>query len=377
MLVGICGPSYSGKNELVRYLSIQGFTRLYIRFPNTSASHSPPTSRINASVISNGDTNGLIDRSAPSKSDKFMSSESLTSSMTSEISSHTTFEQDEMPFLAFESAVELLDYATTRWRERFVTTNIDAIETFETLEQRPFFMLLAIQSPISARYNRYKRSIDTEQALLSLENFVEASDRELYSGPRALAGLMQKATLQIINASQSVEVLYGKLAILDLLDDARLRPSWDSYFMQLANLAARRSNCMKRRVGCVLVRGKRVIATGYNGTPRGIRNCNEGGCSRCNSGATAGGNLATCLCLHAEENALLEAGRERVLGEDSVLYCNTCPCLTCTIKIVQMGLNEVVYANSYSMDTKAMNVLSEGGVRIRQYRPPEEGVVII
>jgi dCMP deaminase len=81
---------------------------------------------------------------------------------------------------------------------------------------------------------------------------------------------------------------------------SRLRPSWDSYFMSLADLAARRSNCMKRRVGCVLVRGARVISTGYNGTPRGATNCNEGGCPRCNAGEGSGHSLSNCLCLHAE-----------------------------------------------------------------------------
>lgn len=119
--------------------------------------------------------------------------------------------------------------------------------------------------------------------------------------------------------------------------------------MTLSSLAARRSNCMKRRVGCVLVRSKRVISTGYNGTPRGLENCNEGGCARCNSAADGGVGLNTCLCIHAEENALLEAGRERV-GGGAILYCDTCPCLTCAIKIVQVGVVEVVYAEGYSMD---------------------------
>jgi dCMP deaminase len=121
--------------------------------------------------------------------------------------------------------------------------------------------------------------------------------------------------------------------------------------MQLCSLAARRSNCMKRRVGCVLVREKRVISTGYNGTPIGLRNCNEGGCGRCNSVGEGGHGLDTCLCIHAEENALLEAGRERV-GGGATLYCDTCPCLTCSIKIVQVGVMDVVYGQGYSMDAE-------------------------
>ncbi len=121
---------------------------------------------------------------------------------------------------------------------------------------------------------------------------------------------------------------------------------------------------MKRRVGAILVRQNRILATGYNGTPRGLANCNAGGCSHCNY--TDKSNLISneCLCLHAEENALLEAGRERV-GADCVLYCNTyvhrfrtapssdlfysCPCLKCTIKIIQTGVKTVVYNLAYKV----------------------------
>jgi len=138
--------------------------------------------------------------------------------------------------------------------------------------------------------------------------------------------------------------------------------------MQLASLAAQRSNCMKRRVGCVLVREKRVISTGYNGTPRGLKNCGEGGCPRCNEGQSSGVGLGTCLCIHAEENALLEAGRERI-REGATLYCDTCPCLTCSIKICQVGIAEVVYSQGYSMDTETAAVFGQAGVRLRQFIP--------
>jgi len=148
--------------------------------------------------------------------------------------------------------------------------------------------------------------------------------------------------------------------------------------MTLASLAARRSNCMRRQVGCVLVRAHRVISTGYNGTPRNLLNCSEGGCPRCNNAASSAGGaaLSTCLCLHAEENALLEAGRERV-GGGAVLYCNTCPCLTCSIKIVQVGITEVVFSQSYYMDEEAARIFSQAGVKLRQFSPPREGLLAI
>lgn len=158
-----------------------------------------------------------------------------------------------------------------------------------------------------------------------------------------------------------------------------IRPCWDTYFTSLANLASLRSNCMKRRVGAVLVTNdKRVLSTGYNGTPRGMINCNEGGCARCNGQnyfpnqltstnhvASCGVNLEECLCLHAEENALLEAGRDRI--SNSTLYCNTCPCLRCSIKIVQCGVREVIYSQPYSMDQQAQRIFLEAGIKLRQF----------
>lgn len=104
----------------------------------------------------------------------------------------------------------------------------------------------------------------------------------------------------------------------------------------------------------------------YNGTPRGLTNCNEGGCPVCNGSSFGDSDPDECVCLHAEENALLEAGRERV-GSRAVLYCNTlsimtlpsfhvsstiiyrCPCLKCTVKIIQTGITSVVYSLSYKV----------------------------
>lgn len=174
-----------------------------------------------------------------------------------------------------------------------------------------------------------------------LEKFVLWNDRNLYEKDIGRVYLTDRAQIRLFNSSSSLDELHQSLKTLDLGDEKRLRPNWDQYFMQLASLAAQRSNCMKRRVGCVLVRERRVISTGYNGTPRHLTNCNEGGCRlftgkpaivhctrlthlgpRCNRGDGGGVGLATCLCLHAEENALLEAGRERI-REGAILYCDT------------------------------------------------------
>lgn len=206
--------------------------------------------------------------------------------------------------------------------------------------------------------------------------------RRLHSPPfstttnhRGTAHLHSHAHLQILNSFHNFQSYTTFLSTLDLPSPTRLRPTWDAYFMTLASLASQRSNCMKRRVGCVLVHNSRIISTGYNGTPRNLRNCNEGGCARCNAANSAGGvALSTCLCLHAEENALLEAGRERI-REGSVLYCDTCPCLTCSVKIAQVGVKEVVYSRSYNMDEASRAVLKEAGVGLRQFSPPRSGLL--
>lgn len=112
----------------------------------------------------------------------------------------------------------------------------------------------------------------------TLEEFVLRNDDHLYAPGTGLQSLFDRAQLKLLNSSTSMSSLHSALHSLNLANEARLRPSWDQYFMQLADLAAHRCNCMKRRVGCVIVREKRVISTGYNGTPRGMTNCNEGGC---------------------------------------------------------------------------------------------------
>lgn len=152
---------------------------------------------------------------------------------------------------------------------------------------------------------------------------VWAEDTRAAAAGPSLWALLGGADVTLLNAGGSVPAFRAACAGARLASGHRLRPPWDSYFLSLCTLAAARSNCMKRRVGCVLVRDKRVLATGYNGTPRGVRNCADGGCARCNGSARMGASLSECLCLHAEENALLECGREKGGAQGTVLYCNT------------------------------------------------------
>jgi dCMP deaminase len=145
------------------------------------------------------------------------------------------------------------------------------------------------------------------------------------------------------------------------------RPDWDDYFMRIAHVVALRSNCLKRKVAAVMVRDRCVIATGYNGTPRGAKNCNEGGCPRCSSLVPAGHGLDDCLCNHAEENAVAQAAFHGVSVRDATLYCTYSPCLHCTKLLINAGVREVVYNAAYPLGDRALLLFEECGVKVRQF----------
>jgi len=147
------------------------------------------------------------------------------------------------------------------------------------------------------------------------------------------------------------------------------RPSWDEYFMSIANEVSRRSNCLTRKVAAIVVRDRRIISTGYNGTPRNTKNCFEGGCRRCleRTLATAGTKLEECTCSHGEENAIVQAAYHGISLKDSTLYSTYSPCLTCSKMIINAGIKEVIYSAKYPLSDTAHSLLLEAGVILRQY----------
>jgi len=144
------------------------------------------------------------------------------------------------------------------------------------------------------------------------------------------------------------------------------RPDWDDYFMGIARVVASRSNCVKRKVAAVVTLEKRIISTGYNGTPRGTTNCNEGGCPRCNDLAPGGTRLDECLCSHAEENAITQAAYHGVSLKGGTIYTTFSPCLQCTKMIINAGLTEVVYQTDYPLGETSLGLLKESGINARQ-----------
>lgn len=146
------------------------------------------------------------------------------------------------------------------------------------------------------------------------------------------------------------------------------RPSWDEYFIKIADLTSKRSNCIKRQVGCILVKDNRILSLGYNGTPQNTKNCYEGGCLRCsNTKLKAGNNLDLCMCIHAEENALLYVSKNDL--KNSTLYVTLSPCIGCVKKIIQCQIKKVVYIEEYSpeLDKISHDILLQYNVTLFKY----------
>jgi dCMP deaminase len=133
--------------------------------------------------------------------------------------------------------------------------------------------------------------------------------------------------------------------------------------MQMAVLAASRSTCVRRHVGAVIVKDRMVLSTGYNDTPRGLPNCGDGGCARCAGGAPSGTNHDTCLCLHAEQNSIIQAAYHGVGINGGTMYVTHQPCLTCAKMILNAGLRRVVFGGEYP-DPLARQVLEDGRVEL-------------
>ena len=148
------------------------------------------------------------------------------------------------------------------------------------------------------------------------------------------------------------------------------RPDWDTYFMDIAKVAARRANCRTRQVAAVIVHDRRIISTGYNGTPRGVKNCFEGGCARCAARAEGsvqtGASLDECVCVHAEQNAICQAAFHGIRTAGATIYVTISPCLTCCKLIINAGIREVVYAGDYAFADQARALLNEAGVACRK-----------
>ena len=142
------------------------------------------------------------------------------------------------------------------------------------------------------------------------------------------------------------------------------RPSWDQYFMDIVELVSRRSTCLRRKVGAVLVRDKRMLATGYNGPPAGIRHCSEVGCLRDQMSVPSGELHELCRVLHAEQNAICQAAKLGISIDGATLYCRMTPCRTCAMLIINSGIKRVVVERKYQRGQESEDMFRQAGVEL-------------
>ncbi len=147
------------------------------------------------------------------------------------------------------------------------------------------------------------------------------------------------------------------------------RPSWDEYFIELAYFVARRSTCTRRQVGAVIVKDKHILATGYNGAPKGIGHCLDRGCLRDKLGIPSGTRHEICMASHAEQNAIIQAAYHGIAIKGSVIYCTTHPCSICAKMIINAGIEKIFYVEGYP-DKLGKDLLDEAGIeRVKLEKP--------
>jgi dCMP deaminase len=149
------------------------------------------------------------------------------------------------------------------------------------------------------------------------------------------------------------------------------RPSWDDYFLRLADVVKTRSNCIRMAVGVVIVKDKRIIATGYNGTPAGVANCIDGGCQRCldrhENRLKKNERKDLCICIHAEENALLQSAYHGASTKGATLYSTIAPCLQCAKAIVNSGVSAIIYSEDHS-DSMGRDLCIAAGMTVKKHQ---------
>ncbi len=151
------------------------------------------------------------------------------------------------------------------------------------------------------------------------------------------------------------------------------RPSWQKYFMEMAMLAAQRSTCLRREVGAVLVKDNQILSSGYNGAPKNIRHCAEVGCLRQQNGVPSGEKHELCRGVHAEQNAIIQAGLNGSSTRGTVLYCTNQPCSICAKLIINAEIRTVYISEPYP-DRLAEQLLEEAGVELIHYNIADQSM---
>jgi len=255
--------------------------------------------------------------------------------------------------------------------ENYVFTSFYEPAELNLLMLRKDFLLVLVSSTPALRLKRLvERNRHNDSATAKMIEEKELLHNADNKHKERLEAIAKLAKIELNNDS-TLEKLREKVEKLvnDWMFKLQLpRPSWDEYFMNIAQAIKMRCNCMSSKKGSVIIRDKIILSTGYNGTPKGITHCNEGGCPRCTSrhlGKIKSGQYTEpCTCAHSEENAIVQAAYNGASTKDAVLYTTFTPCTSCAKMIINAGIKEVVAKITYP-DEVGTRMLREAGVMLR------------
>ena len=260
---------------------------------------------------------------------------------------------------------------TVKDGENYVFTSIRNPQEVRLLQHRKDFLLINVVAPEKMRLQRLTER-NREDDPTTLAELRKKENEEKSGNPHAqqLHTVAKMAKITLVN-DRTIEKLQEKIERLvsDYLYKLHeTRPDWDHYFMNIAEQVKLRATCLSARKGALIVRDKMIISTGYNGTPKGISHCVDGGCRRCTArhlGKFKSGSYPEpCTCCHSEENAIAQAAYNGVSTRDSIIYTTFTPCVNCAKMIINAGIKEVVCKVVYP-DDEGTKLLEKAGVKLR------------
>jgi len=258
---------------------------------------------------------------------------------------------------------------------------IDSIRNpaeIESLKKLDHFYLIAVDAPVSIRFQRAAMRNRVEN-VTTLEDFVRMEDAEKSENlnHQNIAACMKQADFKVINKG-SLEQLHRQVDRIITKIEHRIRPSWDEYFLKMAFLVAERSTCLRHHVGAIIVKDRYVVTTGYNGAARKIDDCLKLGCLRNQLRIPSGERHEICRAIHAEQNAIIQAGVHGANIDGGTLYCTHSPCIICAKMIVNAGIVRVVTCGEYPDDFNlVIDLFEQAGVRLDRLERPEMTIKVL
>ena len=232
--------------------------------------------------------------------------------------------------------------------------------------------ILAVNTPREIRYNRLEKRLTDEKMRGRPATRKQSESRDYAEieniekgGPIAMADIIVTNTGTKEDLKEQLKNIFGKYSG---------RPKWDEYFLKMAALVAERSTCLRHHVGAVIVKGKRVLTTGYNGAAKDMPNCLELGCIKDEKGIATGEGYEECRAVHGEQNAIIQAANIGISIDGAPMYCTHTPCRKCAKEIKNAGIKEVVSYQEFSGDKGAKKYLEEAKILIRTLPRPSSKI---